>query len=93
MGDNIVDIEAKAFTFALSNATLSGIIAYDISAAFTSLSREYLFFVLTIMGFPHHYIRAIQRFYNDNLNFISSTTSSLSPSSSHLGSHRDALSP
>ena len=76
MGDNILDIEAKALTFALTNATLAGIIAYDISAAFPSLSRTFLFYVLTTMGFPSFYIRSIQRLYHDNLHtiFINNTT-------------------
>ena len=32
MGDNILDIEAKAIQFALTNATLATVFAFDISA-------------------------------------------------------------
>ena len=70
LGDNIIDIEAKALHFALLHTTLAGIISFDLSAAFPSLSRRYLFYVLRTMGFPHHYIRAIQRLYDNNLHTI-----------------------
>ena len=74
MGDNIIDIEAKALTFALTHTILAGIIAYDITAAFPSLARVYLLYLLVTMGFPTHYIRAIERLYHDNTHTPYSST-------------------
>jgi hypothetical protein len=39
MGDNFLDIEAKAIQFALTSTIVAGIFAFDISAAFPSLAR------------------------------------------------------
>ncbi len=70
MADNILDIEAEALKFAIDHEALSGIVSYDITAAFPSLSRLYLFWVLSQMLFPAFYIDAIKQLYKYNIHTI-----------------------
>ena len=70
MGDNIIDIESKALTFAIQHSPLGGIAAFDISAAFPSISRLYIFRILRTMGLPQHFIDGIKKLYHNNLHYI-----------------------
>ena len=44
--------------------------AFDISAAFPSISRSYIFLILRTMGLPQHFINGIKRLYHNNLHYI-----------------------
>jgi hypothetical protein len=73
MVDNILDIEAKALQFAITEPKLSGLISFDVRAAFPSLSRQYIFWVLKPFppNYPH-WTTTID-YYNDKLNHTSDT--------------------
>ena len=52
MVDHIVNIEAQIQKFMIENLPNAGIIALDMAAAFPSMSRRYLFWVLKRMKLP-----------------------------------------
>ena len=56
MVDHIFAMEAKIVEYVVNNMPHSGIFACDIAAAFPSLSRKYLFWVLRTMKIPENYI-------------------------------------
>ena len=52
MGEHILNLEAKLIQFVRTNCLLGGIIAMDQEAAFPSISRRYMLWVLRMMGIP-----------------------------------------
>ena len=66
LADNIIDIEAKALQFAITHEILAGICAFDLRAAFPSISRLYIFWVLAMANCPAHIIQAIKTLYSNN---------------------------
>ena len=50
--DDVCDIECKALQYAMSNSKTAGIVCFDLRAAFPSIAREYIFWVLECMGVP-----------------------------------------
>ena len=64
MVDNPLDIECKALQFAIQNCKEAGIVAFDVRAAFPSISRPYLFWVLKMMGVPRRIRRIIYKLYS-----------------------------
>ena len=65
MSNNVIDLEAKALKFMLSNEKLAGIVALDQAAAFPTISRDYIHWVLKSMGIPRRIRRAIRLLYTD----------------------------
>ncbi len=63
MIDEVIDVEAKVLGYMLSDARLSGLVSFDMRAAFPSFSREYLFSMLKIMGLPNRVRSALKQVY------------------------------
>ena len=71
MCDKILDLESKAMSFLLSRSLLSGLISIDQAAAFPSISRQYIHWVLKKMRVPLPMRRLIRALYSDGQNHIS----------------------
>ena len=69
MLSNVVDIDYHAMRVSLKHPQ-GAIVLFDFAAAFPSLSQEYMWRVLTHIGVPPHVLRALQRFYINNMHFI-----------------------
>jgi hypothetical protein len=69
LADNILDIEHKALQFAITEPTLAGIVSFDLRAAFPSLSRAYIFWLLELLLVPPNIIHVIEQLYTDNLHY------------------------
>ena len=70
MIDHIFELEAKIFEFIARRLPHSGIFALDIAAAFPSLSRRYLLWVLRRMRIPARLYNLIRQLHEDSLAFI-----------------------
>ena len=71
MVDHILDLEAKAIQFVLTNQLLSGIFALDQAAAFPSISRRYIHWVLKVMCVPRRIRRLFRALYTGGKNGVS----------------------
>ena len=70
MVDHILSMETKIIDFCYHDHELGGIIALDIKAAFPSLSRRYMFWVLSQMRVPRRLIYMFKRLHTPSLTFI-----------------------
>ena len=70
MVDNIIDLESKAVKYLINNSLGAGIIALDQAAAFPSIARRYIFWVLKRMRIPKRFRRAICSLYTGGRNSI-----------------------
>jgi hypothetical protein len=61
MSDHVLDLESKAIGFMLRRCPDSGIVALDQAAAFPTLSRRFLFWVLRLMKVPRNFRKLIKR--------------------------------
>ena len=71
MTDNILNLEYKALQFMITNQLLSGIFALDQAAAFPSISRAFILWVLKCMRIPRRIRKLIKALYNGGSNGIS----------------------
>ena len=71
MVDNIINLEAKAIQFMITHALLSGIFALGQAAAFPSISRAYIYWVLKRMHFPRRIRRISKLLYTGGKSWIS----------------------
>ena len=70
MVDHIFSMEAKIVEYVVCNLPRSGIFACDIAAAFPSLSRRYLLWVLIVMKLPRKLYRIIKNLHKPSFAFI-----------------------
>ena len=63
MSDNILNLECKALQFMITNQLLSGIFALDQAAAFPSISRAFIHWVLKRMRIPRRIRKLIKALY------------------------------
>ena len=71
MVDELYDIECKALKFMIARFPNSGLVGFDFRAAFPSLARKYLFWVLKAMNVPRKLRKAIFALYLNCYCFIS----------------------
>jgi len=70
MIDHIFELEAKIFEFVSRRLPSSGVFALDIAAAFPSLSRKYLFWVLKKMCVPRRLLNIIRQLHRVSSAYI-----------------------
>ena len=70
MVDHIFSMEAKVVEYIICNLPHSGIFACDIAAAFPSLSRRYLLWVLRSMKIPRRLYRIIKNLHKASFAFV-----------------------
>jgi len=70
MVDHIFSMEAKVVEYVICNLPHSGIFACDIAAAFPSLSRRYLLWVLRSMKIPRRLYRIIKNLHKASFAFV-----------------------
>ena len=70
MIDNILMLEARALTFVMQNLPDAGIILVDQAAAFPTLSRHFLLWVLRKMRVPRFFRRLIKLLYSSGIAII-----------------------
>ena len=70
MIDHIFSMEAKIVEYVVCNLPHSGIVACDIAAAFPSLSRRYLLWVLLVMKLPRKLYRIIKNLHKPSFAFV-----------------------
>jgi hypothetical protein len=70
--DNIIDVEAASL-FALNSSTpdlLPSLVFYDFAAAFPSVMRQFLFFIMVHADIPAFIIWAVMQLHNDSQHSI-----------------------
>ncbi len=70
MLDHIIKMEGKILDFLARNFPHSGVIALDVAAAFPSLSRRFLFWVLRRMGIPKWLYTLLRNLHVDAGSYI-----------------------
>ena len=70
MIDHIFAMEAKIVEYIICNLPNSGVFCCDIAAAFPSLSRKYLLWVLRTMRFPRRLYRIIKNLHKPSFAFV-----------------------
>ena len=70
MVDHVFSMEAKIVEYVVCNLPHSGIFACDIAAAFPSLSRKYIFWVLRTMKIPRKLYRIIKNLHKASHAFV-----------------------
>ncbi len=71
MVDNIINLEAKAIQFMITHQLLSGIFALDQAAAFPSIARDFIHWVLKRMHLPRRIRTIIKSLYSGGRSWVS----------------------
>ena len=70
MTNNIINLECKAMQFMITNQLLSGIFALDQAAAFPSISRKFIHWIMKKMGVPKRIRTLLKALYTGGKNGI-----------------------
>ncbi len=64
LNTEVVNLEAKAIQYVITDEKLAGIIALDQAAAFSTISRRYIFWVLKHMKIPKPHRKLLKSLYS-----------------------------